>query len=367
MSCHKLGLKVPRKPRPIFSYIPLASKLKVKENDGFDLGEDNCIKSIQIRNQSLHIEMSSILRPGRFLGSHYLAFSVPNRTFIITLDRVKQSIRAARKAKQLLTLQRKERALIARGELDLQDAQYVDHHEEVALRLEAERVLNFEEAPPPIERGPIRYPQTLLSKHQSGFPQAQHQWPNTNAVNDSNDGNDGSGGNDGSKTTPMMQQASPLVKTMVVKRENVFSRFVRGYMSASQDYYHEEQEHEDMQINKSNMKKKNSRVNSKKKDEEWNDRLTFALSEWFGRQEIGTSPDTKRLTLRDFKKEGDAPPLQAQVQPVPFDLEAAAALQTEIDIDQNLAKEAFEKLLPVVLKEDDDDDVPEEPPRFGRV
>jgi hypothetical protein len=364
MSCHKLGLKVPRKPRPIFSYIPLASKLKVKENDGFDLGEDNCIKSIQIRNQSLHIEMSSILRPGRFLGSHHLAFSVPNRTFIITLDRVKQSIRAARKAKQLLTLQRKERALIARGELDPLEAQYVDHHEEVALHLEAERLLNFEEAPPPIERGPIRYPQTLQHEHQSGFPQAQHQWPNTV---------DSSSSKDGTPIPMILQNPEkpfPLVKTMVVKRENVFSRFVRGYMSASQDYYHDEQDQEEMNS------KKNKK--SQKKDEEWNDRLTFALSEWFGRQEIGSSPDTKRLTLRDFNKDGDADatnkedasPTIPQAQPVAFDLEAAALdqeleheIQMEIDIDQHLAKEAFETLLPVVLEEDE----PEEPPRFGRV
>jgi hypothetical protein len=40
--------------------------------------------------------MASILRPGRFLGSHYLAFTIPNRTFIITLDKVKNGIRVAR-------------------------------------------------------------------------------------------------------------------------------------------------------------------------------------------------------------------------------------------------------------------------------
>lgn len=69
------------------------------DNDGFDLGEDNCIKSIYIEDKALRFELSAVLRPGRFLGNHYLAFTVPNRTFIITLDRVKEGIRAARKAK----------------------------------------------------------------------------------------------------------------------------------------------------------------------------------------------------------------------------------------------------------------------------
>ena len=43
--------------------------------------------------------MSAVLRPGRFLGSHYIAFTVPIRTFIVTLDRVREGMRAARQAK----------------------------------------------------------------------------------------------------------------------------------------------------------------------------------------------------------------------------------------------------------------------------
>ena len=43
--------------------------------------------------------MSAVLRPGRFLGNHYLAFTVPGRTFIITLDRLKNGIRVARRNK----------------------------------------------------------------------------------------------------------------------------------------------------------------------------------------------------------------------------------------------------------------------------
>jgi len=44
--------------------------------------------------------MSAVLRPGRFLGSHYVAFTIPQRTFIVTLDRVTEGIRSARKVKK---------------------------------------------------------------------------------------------------------------------------------------------------------------------------------------------------------------------------------------------------------------------------
>jgi hypothetical protein len=94
------GLDPPSRPEPIFSFFPLYSPFKLDDNDGFDLGEDNCIKSIYIEDQALRFELSAVLRPGRFLGNHYLAFTVPNRTFIITLDRVKEGIKAARKAKR---------------------------------------------------------------------------------------------------------------------------------------------------------------------------------------------------------------------------------------------------------------------------
>ena len=74
--------------------------MKVDDNDGFDLGEDNFINSIYIKDGSLFFELSAVLRPGRFLGNHYVAFTVPIRTFIVTLDRVKEGMRAARKAKK---------------------------------------------------------------------------------------------------------------------------------------------------------------------------------------------------------------------------------------------------------------------------
>jgi hypothetical protein len=97
--CDVFGLDPPSRPPPLFSFFPLYSPFKLDDNDGFDLGEDNCIKSIYIEDKALRFELSAVLRPGRFLGNHYLAFTVPNRTFIITLDRVKEGMKAARKAK----------------------------------------------------------------------------------------------------------------------------------------------------------------------------------------------------------------------------------------------------------------------------
>lgn len=69
--------------------------------DGFNMGEDNQLKSIEIKNGKLCFEFSAVLRPGRFLGNHYMAFTVPNRTLILTLDRVKEAMRNARKNKRL--------------------------------------------------------------------------------------------------------------------------------------------------------------------------------------------------------------------------------------------------------------------------
>lgn len=89
----------PVRPEPLYSYFPLVSPLKQTEDDGFNLGEDNRIKSIYIKNGALRFTISAVLRPGRFLGNHYLAMTIPNRTFILTLDRVKNIIRVARQNK----------------------------------------------------------------------------------------------------------------------------------------------------------------------------------------------------------------------------------------------------------------------------
>ncbi|EED89538.1 predicted protein [Thalassiosira pseudonana CCMP1335] len=86
--------------QPLYAYIPLVSPLKKDDKmDGFNLGEDNQINSIEVKNGKLCFEMSSFLRPGRFLGNHYLAFTVPNRTLILTLDRVREGMRVGRRNK----------------------------------------------------------------------------------------------------------------------------------------------------------------------------------------------------------------------------------------------------------------------------
>jgi hypothetical protein len=42
------------------------------------------------------------------LGNHYIAFTIPSRTFIITLDRVKNGIQAARKAKGIADTEKQQ-------------------------------------------------------------------------------------------------------------------------------------------------------------------------------------------------------------------------------------------------------------------
>lgn len=96
------GFLPPERPEPYYSFFPIYSPFSVDDDTGgFDMGEDNCIRSIFIRNGKLRFEMSVVLRPGRFLGNHYLAFTVPQRTFIITMDRVWNGVRAARENKQV--------------------------------------------------------------------------------------------------------------------------------------------------------------------------------------------------------------------------------------------------------------------------
>lgn len=97
----KLGMPPPKRPEPLYSFFPIYSPFKVNDNAGFDMGEDNQLRKIFIKDGKLRFEMRSVLRPGRFLGSHYLAFTLPMRTFIITMDRVKEGIRVARKNKKI--------------------------------------------------------------------------------------------------------------------------------------------------------------------------------------------------------------------------------------------------------------------------
>lgn len=100
--CKTFKLPIPTRPKPIEQYFPLVSPIKKTEDDGFNLGDDNRIKSIFIKDNALRFEISAVLRPGRFLGNHYLAFTIPNRTFIITMDRIREGIRTARENKRKL-------------------------------------------------------------------------------------------------------------------------------------------------------------------------------------------------------------------------------------------------------------------------
>ena len=70
------------------------------------MGDDNKLRQIFIKDGKLRFQMSSVLRPGRFLGSHYIAFTLPARTFIITMDRVREGARTARKNKKIAALEK---------------------------------------------------------------------------------------------------------------------------------------------------------------------------------------------------------------------------------------------------------------------
>lgn len=99
--CGEIGIAAPKRPEPLYSFFPIYSPFKVTENAGFNMGEDNKLLKIFVKDGKLRFEMRSVLRPGRFLGNHYLAFTTPIRTFIITMDRVKEGIRVARKNKKI--------------------------------------------------------------------------------------------------------------------------------------------------------------------------------------------------------------------------------------------------------------------------
>ena len=99
-ACDALTIRKPARPEPLYAFFPIYSPFKLNDDPGFYLGEDNKIESLYIQDGALRFELSAVLRPGRFLGSHYIAFSVPQRTFIVTLDRVTEGIRSARRTKK---------------------------------------------------------------------------------------------------------------------------------------------------------------------------------------------------------------------------------------------------------------------------
>ena len=63
---------------------------------------------IHISSPLSAIKYCAFLRPGRFLGNHYLAFTFPNRTLIFTLDRLREMARNARRNRRLAKVAARE-------------------------------------------------------------------------------------------------------------------------------------------------------------------------------------------------------------------------------------------------------------------
>lgn len=133
------------------------------------MGEDNRIKSLSIKDKCLRIEMEAILRPGKFLGNHYLAFTVPQRAIIITVDRVKNGIRAARQRKKMLKALKKAREEETdRKAHHAEDALALDELEEVAPTSDVE-----EESADEQEHDKLKAPgKSFISRFVDGYLQA---------------------------------------------------------------------------------------------------------------------------------------------------------------------------------------------------
>ena len=225
--CKKLNWPIPKKPDPLYSFFPIYSPFKVEDYDGFDLGPDNRVKSLYISDGALRFEMESILRPGRFLGSYYIAFTVPIRTFLVTIDRVVSGIRAARKNKREL---QKNAAISgtpgsSKGEhVNGDDMSTTDSKKDDLQKNGKNGLLRFADVP---KNGRV----SSLG---------------------------------GSTLEPARNPSSNSKKP----NKNFFSRFVEGYLGVG-NYY----------------------------DEVRNERLTLAISEWFGRQGNGTESTSSNVEI----------------------------------------------------------------------
>ena len=170
----KLGLDTPDPPEPLYSFFPIYSPFKLNDDDGFDLGEDNKIQTIYVQDNALRFELSAVLRPGRFLGNHYLAFSLPRRTFIITMDRVREGIKEARKNKRAARELRKVAEERRVRELSFGIS-------EPAVRGSTRKTKNEEESLPipPVKRTRIK---SFFSRFVDGYLQAEREDANSNKV-----------------------------------------------------------------------------------------------------------------------------------------------------------------------------------------
>lgn len=52
---------MPARPKPLYSFFPIYSPFKVNDDDGFYMGEDNRIKSIEIKDGALQFEVRPVL------------------------------------------------------------------------------------------------------------------------------------------------------------------------------------------------------------------------------------------------------------------------------------------------------------------
>jgi hypothetical protein len=161
-------MKRPPRPEPIFSFFPIYSPFKVDDDDGFDLGEDNRISSIFVQDGALRFEMSAVLRPGRFLGNHYVAFTIPNRTFIITMDRVKEGMRSARKLKQAARALEQSADMKSRrhGKVDMPPVKVLPEHPVATAHK------NGKTQPPSTKRVA---PKSFFSRFVDGYLQAERE------------------------------------------------------------------------------------------------------------------------------------------------------------------------------------------------
>jgi hypothetical protein len=150
--------------------------------------------------------MQAILRPGRFLGSHYVAFTLPMRTFLITLDRVLSGIKTARKNKREAQRNKAEEARQSYGDI-------------VAQSLSSQEFIHQKED--------LKFTEKLRN---------------------------------GMSSPPSQKRIGPSSSTFKPTK-SFFSRFVEGYLGVG------------------------------KNEEVRNERLTAAISEWFGRQGRNNNKD----------------------------------------------------------------------------
>ena len=176
-----------------------------------------------------YVQLSAVLRPGRFLGNHYLAFTLPMRTFIITMERVREGLRTARQNKRAALAKAK---MLKSSERKGKGRNYLDV---VAQSLSSQEIVT--------DREMFRFVDTRRSKKVVIVPQPQSN------------------------------------------KSSFFSRFVDGYLGSRSD------------------------------GNEHHERLTSAISDWFGRQSDDNADDNiaEGKGSKDNKSKVATPPRRREV------------------------------------------------------